>query len=84
VEIKKSYTIFVGNIGTNTSEAMLIDIFGKYPSFKRAVVIRKKSSAIYAFVSFNDYVCAATAMLQEKGIDLGKGRLIIKKARRDF
>ena len=52
---QNDYRIFVGNLGNEVTENHLIIVFNKYPSFKKAKVIKEKVSGKnkgYGFVSY--------------------------------
>lgn len=80
-QVENLFSLFVGNIGTKTTVLDLEIVFKKYTSFSNCRVIHKKKEH-YGFVTFTNYRDAATAMLNEKSRDLGKGRLIIKVAKK--
>lgn len=64
----EDHRIFVGDLGNETNDEILARAFGRYPSFRKARVIRDKRSGKtrgYGFVSFtdpNDFVKALKEM----------------------
>lgn len=78
---KRIFSLFVGNIGINTTELELAAVFSVYASYFKSRVVHNKKSH-YGFVSFESYKDAASAMIEQRNCDLGKGRLIIKVSKR--
>ena len=70
------YRLFVGDLGNDVTDEMLVKMFNMYPTFLRARVVRKKGGRIqktrgYGFVSFGDGLDMLKAMREKNGKYLG-------------
>lgn len=64
------FRIFCGDLGNDVTDEMLIRVFGKYPSFQRAKVVRDKrtnKTKGFGFVSFKDPQDFIKAMKEMNG-----------------
>ncbi|KAJ8680383.1 hypothetical protein QAD02_016170 [Eretmocerus hayati] len=64
------FRIFCGDLGNDVTDEMLVRVFGKYPSFQRAKVIRDKrtnKTKGFGFVSFKDPQDFIKAMKEVNG-----------------
>merc|ERR550534_1713382 len=57
----KKCTLFVANMGMETSEEELKSIFNRIPSFKRMKMLRNKERTPVAFVEYDDHHAACQA-----------------------
>lgn len=65
------YRIFCGDLGNDVTDEVLARVFGKFPSFQKARVIRDRRSNKtkgFGFVSFKDPVDFTRAMKEMNGI----------------
>lgn len=64
------FRIFCGDLGNDVTDEMLVRVFGKYPSFQRAKVVRDKrtnKTKGFGFVSFKDPQDFIKAMKEMNG-----------------
>lgn len=64
------YRIFCGDLGNDVTDEVLARVFGKFPSFQKAKVVRDKrsnKSKGFGFVSFKDPVDFTRAMKEMNG-----------------
>lgn len=54
-------TLFVANLGTNTTEDELKNLFARIPSFRRLKMLRNKGTTPVSFVEYGDIVAAMHA-----------------------
>jgi len=65
------FRIFCGDLGNDVTDEVLARVFGKFPSFQRAKVVRDKRSNKtkgFGFVSFKDPQDFTRAMKELNGI----------------
>jgi RNA recognition motif-containing protein len=78
------FRIFVGNLGNDVNENLLIDTFSKYPSFAKAKVIRDKNTSKskgYGFISFLDGEDFLSALTEYNGKYIGSRPCQMKKSK---
>lgn len=63
-------TLFVANLGRNTSEDELKAIFGRYPTFRRIKMLRNKNTTPVAFVEFGEVSYSMQAKIALSGLIL--------------
>lgn len=64
------FRIFCGDLGNDVTDEMLVRVFGKYPSFQKAKVVRDKrtnKTKGFGFVSFKDPQDFIKAMKEMNG-----------------
>jgi hypothetical protein len=54
-------TLFVANLGHNTTEEELKKLFGPFPAFKRLKMLRNKGTTPVSFVEYTDVMSASQA-----------------------
>lgn len=77
------YRVFVGDLGNDVTDELLISTFDKYPSFLRAKIVREnrtKKSKGYGFVSFKDPQDYARAIKEWDGKYLGSRPIKLRKS----
>eukprot|EP01097_Dermamoeba_algensis_P011414 TRINITY_DN8843_c0_g1_i1.p1 TRINITY_DN8843_c0_g1~~TRINITY_DN8843_c0_g1_i1.p1 ORF type:complete len:232 (+),score=60.22 TRINITY_DN8843_c0_g1_i1:80-775(+) len=78
------YRIFCGDLGNDVTDEVLKQAFAKYPSFRRARVVRDKKTQKtrgFGFVSFNDPNDFIKALKEMNGKYVGSRPLKLKKSR---
>lgn len=68
--VSDDYRIFCGDLGNDVTDEVLARVFGKFPSFQKAKVIRDHRSNKtkgFGFVSFKDPVDFTRAMREMNG-----------------
>lgn len=80
--ILDDHRLFVGNLGNEVNDDVLLKAFLRYPSLLRAKVIRDKRSSKtrgYGFVSFRDAKDFARAVKEMNGMNsFSKSHLMIR------
>lgn len=77
------YRVFVGDIGNDVTDELLVSTFEKYPSFVKAKVVRDKrtnKSKGYGFISFRDAADYAKAIKDWDGKYLGCRPIKLRKS----
>lgn len=77
------FRLFVGNIGNEVTDELLVHSFGRYPSLVKGKVIRNKhtnKSKGFAFVSFMDPFDCAKALREMNGKYIGNRPCKITKS----
>lgn len=77
------FRIFCGDLGNDVTEEVLARTFGRYPSFKKAKVIRDKKSSKtkgFGFVSFSDPMDFTKAMKEMNGKYVGSRPIKLRKS----
>jgi len=77
------YRIFVGDLGNEVNDELLVRTFNRYASFQRARVLRDKRSGKsrgFGFVSFSDANDFAKAMKEMNGKYIGNRPCKLKKS----
>jgi hypothetical protein len=76
------FRLFVGNLGNEVSDEMLLEHFQKYTSTQRAAIIREPSgkSKGYGFVSFSDPLQFAKALREMEQTWLGARPIRVKRS----
>ncbi|GAX18562.1 hypothetical protein FisN_10Hu237 [Fistulifera solaris] len=76
------FRLFVGNLGNEVSDDMLLEHFQKYTSTQRAAIIREPSgkSKGYGFVSFSDPLQFAKALREMEQTWLGARPIRVKRS----
>lgn len=77
------YRLFVGNLGNEVHDEVLVKAFMKYPSFQKAKVIKDKKSGKskgYGFVSFMEAEDFAKALREMNGKYIGNRPCKITKS----
>lgn len=70
IHIADDFRIFCGDLGNDVTDEMLVRVFGKYPSFQKAKVVRDKrtnKTKGFGFVSFKDPQDFIKAMKEMNG-----------------
>lgn len=78
------HRLFVGDLGNEVNDDMLMKVFNKYPTFQRAKVIRDKKSTKskgYGFVSFREPADLVQAIKDMNGKYIGNRPCKLKKSR---
>ncbi|XP_057315652.1 RNA-binding protein, mRNA-processing factor 2a-like isoform X4 [Hydractinia symbiolongicarpus] len=60
-------TLFVANLGHNTTEEELKNLFARIPSFRRLKMLRNKGTTPVSFVEYGDLLCAVHAKSSLQG-----------------
>ncbi|XP_033217953.1 RNA-binding protein 42 [Belonocnema kinseyi] len=77
------FRIFCGDLGNDVTDEMLIRVFGKYPSFQKAKVVRDKrtnKTKGFGFVSFKDPQDFIKAMKEMNGRYVGSRPIKLRKS----
>ncbi|KAK0158017.1 hypothetical protein PV328_011684 [Microctonus aethiopoides] len=77
------FRIFCGDLGNDVTDEMLVRVFGKYPSFQRAKVVRDKrtnKTKGFGFVSFKDPQDFIKAMKEMNGRYVGSRPIKLRKS----
>ncbi|XP_066591412.1 RNA-binding protein 42 isoform X2 [Prorops nasuta] len=77
------FRIFCGDLGNDVTDEMLVRVFGKYPSFQRAKVVRDKrtnKTKGFGFVSFRDPQDFIKAMKEMNGRYVGSRPIKLRKS----
>lgn len=77
------FRIFVGDLGPECTDQLLIGAFNKYPSFQRARVIKDKLTGKnrgYGFVSFKDPHDGVKALTEMNGKYIGNRPVKLRKS----
>jgi len=80
----EDHRIFVGDLGNEVNDLVLIQAFSKYPSILKAKIIRDKRSGKtkgYGFVSFGDPADFAKALKEMNGKYIGNRPCKLRKSR---
>lgn len=70
IHVADDFRIFCGDLGNDVTDEMLVRVFGKYPSFQKAKVVRDKrtnKTKGFGFVSFKDPQDFIKAMKEMNG-----------------
>lgn len=70
IYVSDDFRIFCGDLGNDVTDEMLVRVFGKYPSFQKAKVVRDKrtnKTKGFGFVSFKDPQDFIKAMKEMNG-----------------
>lgn len=77
------FRIFCGDLGNDVTDEMLVRVFGKYPSFQKAKVVRDKrtnKTKGFGFVSFKDPQDFIKAMKEMNGRYVGSRPIKLRKS----
>lgn len=77
------FRVFVGDLGPECTDQLLIGAFSKYPSFQRARVIKDKLTGKnrgYGFVSFKDPHDGVRALTEMNGKYIGNRPIKLRKS----
>ncbi|EFX79393.1 hypothetical protein DAPPUDRAFT_52452 [Daphnia pulex] len=77
------YRIFCGDLGNDVTDEVLARVFGKFPSFQKAKVIRDARSNKtkgFGFVSFKDPTDFTRAMREMNGKYVGSRPIKLRKS----
>ncbi|KAG8460887.1 hypothetical protein KFE25_010638 [Diacronema lutheri] len=80
---ENDFRLFVGNLGNDATDQLLIQAFSKYPSFQRARAVRDKrynKPAGYGFVSFKEPWDMTAAMREMENKYVGSRPIKLKKS----
>lgn len=79
---ENDFRIFVGNLGKEVTDAVLAHAFSKYPSFRKAKVMRSKDGQGkgFGFVSLGSIQEGAQALREMNGHYIGSRPCKVKKA----
>lgn len=80
------FRIFVGNLGTEVTDAVLATAFQRYPSFQRARVVMHRGtgkSRGFGFVSLGDAIEGARVLKEMQGKYIGNRPVQLKKSNWD-
>jgi hypothetical protein len=81
---ENDFRLFIGDLGNEVNDELLVHSFSRYASFQKAKVIRDKhtqKSKGFGFVSFNDPFDCAKAMKEMNGKYIGNRPVKIRKSK---
>jgi len=73
-QVNQEHSIYVGDLGPEVNDALLLNTFSKYPSVKSAKIVvdpTNWASKGYGFVRFGDYNEANKALTEMQGVQCG-------------
>lgn len=79
----KHFRLFVGNLGTDANDQLLVEAFDRYPSFVKARVPMDKKTGKnkgYGFVAFSSADCYLRAFKEMNGKYVGQHPVQLKRA----